>query len=156
MQEYEYSFKVKSINPYITYCKDNGYRTVSVIEQNRVVYENKNNKNLIARMTTIKKNGKQKTVLDFKNVETSQKQLKVSTESIPLNVTSRNKKSIDDMLEILGFYIAANNLRVRYVYQKGKVTFEIDDYIEPKMQVVAIEGEKEHVDSVYLDVKSYE
>lgn len=41
MEEYEYSFKVSSIKPYIEYCENNNYEKVSEVTQNRVVYENK-------------------------------------------------------------------------------------------------------------------
>ena len=56
----------------------------------------------------------------------------------------------------MGFYIAANNTRIRYVYQKGSIIFEIDDYLEPQMKVVAIEGNKKEVDKVYLQIKHIE
>ena len=41
MKEYEYSFKVKSIEPYINYCKNNNYNLIDIIKENRRVYENK-------------------------------------------------------------------------------------------------------------------
>ena len=37
----------------------------------------------------------------------------------------------------------------KYVYTKDKVTFEIYEYLKPKMKVVGIEGNKEDVDKVY-------
>ena len=153
MKEYEYSFNVKSIEPYINYCRLNGFKEKFICQQNRIVYEKKDNKNLIARITTTNKNGKNKIELDFKNVNKAHKDLKESRESIPLLVNSRNQKSIFSILEIMGFYITANNTRIRYVYQKGGVIFEIDDYLEPKMKVVAIEGNKDEVDKVYLEIK---
>ena len=52
------------------------------------------------------------------------------------------KKSIYSMLEVLDFYEVAYNYITGYVYKKDNVTFEIDDYIEPKMQVIGIEGKK--------------
>ena len=43
--------------------------------------------------------------------------------------------------------------RKRYVYKKNNAKFEIDEYSAPeKMYVVAIEGEKEEVDSIYEEV----
>lgn len=153
MKEYEYSFHVNSIEPYINYCKQNGYKEKNISEQTRVVYENKNNKNIIARITTINKSGKKKIVFDCKNVEKSQKNFKESNESIPLLVNSNNEKSILSILEVLGFCVVANNTRIRYVYKKNNVIFEIDDYLDPKMKVVAIEGDKEEVDKVYFQIK---
>ena len=43
--------------------------------------------------------------------------------------------------------------RKRYVFEKNNVRFEIDDYSEPAMNVVAIEGLKENVDDVYNDLR---
>ena len=40
MDEYEYSFKVKSVEPYIEYCKNNNYINNSIIKENRIVYNN--------------------------------------------------------------------------------------------------------------------
>ena len=59
-------------------------------------------------------------------------------------------KSVLSMLEF-DFYKELD--RVRYVYVKNKVTFEIDEYIKPKMKVVGIEGNKEEVDKVYKVLK---
>ena len=47
MEEYEYSFKVDSIKPYIDYCEKNSYKK-SINVQNRIVYENIHNRNIIA------------------------------------------------------------------------------------------------------------
>ena len=55
MKEYEYSFKVKSIEPYIEYCKEHNYEEISITTQNRKVYENKNSDHIIARLTTEEK-----------------------------------------------------------------------------------------------------
>ena len=52
MQEYEDSFKVKSIDPYINYCEENNYIKKSSIKENRIVYHNDNLKHVIARITT--------------------------------------------------------------------------------------------------------
>ena len=69
-------------------------------------------------------------------------------------ITDENKEIVKSILEVLDFYEAANNIRTRYEYVLGGVKFEIDDYIRPQAQVVAIEGEKELVDKVYEQVKN--
>jgi hypothetical protein len=69
-------------------------------------------------------------------------------------VTDENKEIVKSILEVLDFYEAADNIRTRYEYVLGGVKFEIDDYIRPQAQVVAIEGEKELVDKVYEQVKN--
>lgn len=151
--EYEYSFKVSSIKPYIEYCEQNNYEKKSITFQNRIVYENKHSENIIARITTKEKDGKKATLFDCKNVGKSDENLKISSESIPMKVTKNNIKNIKSILEVLDFYEAANNTRTRYIYEKKGVKFEIDDYIIPKMQVVALEGIKNEVDIVYKELK---
>ena len=44
-------------------------------------------------------------------------------------------------------------VRKRYVYINNNVIFEIDKYIEPVMNVVAIEGNKDEVDNIYNKLK---
>jgi len=150
MKEYEYSFKVKSIKPYIDYCISNNYKEVNVVKQNRIIFENKNIKNIIARITI---NDKNEISLDFKKVCNNKEDLNISKESIPIKFTKNNIENIKSILDVLEFYETANNIRIRYIYELNGVKFEIDDYINPKMQVVAIEGEKEIVDKVYNDIK---
>jgi adenylate cyclase class IV len=150
--EYEYSFKVDSVKPYIEYCENKGYTLTSKTYQNRVVYENKHSEHIIARVTKTKSKGVIKEVFDCKNVGAEHKDLKISNESIPMVITDENRDSVSSILEVLDFHIAANNIRNRYVYEKGSVKFEIDDYLEPKSQVVAIEGKKTAVDKVYQEI----
>ena len=153
MKEYEYSFKVKDIKPFIEYCEVNNYKKVAITTQNRVVYENKHNEHIIARITTKIIDGKKSTLLDFKNVGEKHKHLKISNESLPIEINENNSKALYSVLEVLDFYKAANNDRTRYKYEKNGVLFEIDDYTNPKAQVVAIEGNKEAVDAVYETIK---
>ena len=104
MKEYEYSFKVESIQPYIKYCEDNKYKKKSVIKQNRIVFENKNNNHIIARITTEIQDDSEISLLDFKNVKNSNENLKISNESIPLKITKENKDAILSTLNVLEFY----------------------------------------------------
>ena len=154
MKEYEHSFKVKSILPYLEYCKQNGYTEFDAVTQNRVVYENSNSDHIIARITTETVGGKERIVFDCKNVGSKRKDLNISSESIPMELTEETKKIVLSMLEVLEFYVAADNLRTRYIFKKEGVTFEIDDYIRPQTQVVAIEGKEEAVEKVYSDILS--
>ena len=156
MKEYEYSFKVKSIEPYINYCKKNGYEEVCIVKQNRIVYENRNSNHIIARVTTEEKNGEKEILFDCKNIGEKNKSLNISNESLPMVVTKDNLEIINSILNVLEFYEAANNFRKRYIYKKGGVKFEIDDYTSPKMQVVAIEGDESEVESVYKEIQSFE
>ena len=153
MEEYEYSFEVARIEPYIEYCEKNSYELRKSNTQKRIVYENFYNKNMLARVTTEIENNNEITKIDFKNVDKNEKDLKVSNESIPMLITSENIDMIESILEVLRFKKASELKRERYVYIKNNVKFEIDKYIEPIMNVVAIEGEKSLVDSVYQEIK---
>lgn len=149
--EYEYSFKVKDVTKYIDYCKENNYELIEESSQIRTLY--KNNNGIIARITTKETNNSKKTYLDFKDDNDSDEILKVSRETIPLEVIDNNKDAINSILDILEYKKEKKLIRNRVVYKKDGVTFEIDDYIEPKMMVVAIEGVKEEVDIVYKSIK---
>lgn len=152
MKEYEYSFKVESIKPYLEYCIENNYKKESEVKQNRIVYENKHTNDIIARITKKIVDNKETSTFDIKNVGVRDKNLKDSTESIPLLLTDENKNIIESIIKTLDFYEAANNYRTRYVYKKNGVKFEIDNYIQPKMQVVGIEGNKNEVDKIYNEL----
>lgn len=152
MQEYEYSFKVESVEPYIDYCIENGYTKIKESIQNRIVYQSLNNEHLIARITSTVVNDENEEILDFKNFSEKHKELQVSDESIPFIVNDDNRATIMSMLEVLDFEESADNTRKRVVYQNDDVIFEIDEYITPKMNVVAIEGNKEKVDLIYEEV----
>lgn len=152
MEEYEYSFKVKSIKPYINYCEENGYKKESEVIQNRIVYVNEYNPNIISRITKNIVDGKETIIFDAKNIKQEEDNLKDSIESLPLVVTDDNKEIIDSIIKTLDFYENANNYRTRYVYKKDDVKFEIDAYTKPKMNVIGIEGNKIKVDNVYNDL----
>ena len=156
MEEYEYSFKVNSIVPYIEYCKLNNYKLKKEVKQNRVVYENINNDKIIARITTEDKDNKKTKVINFKNLQEKNNKLKFSYETIPLQITNKNSKAIESILDVLEFKKASDLYRIRRVYEKDGVIFEIDEYKMPKMNVVAIEGLKDRVDKIYKETCNYE
>jgi len=99
--EYEYSFKVEDIKPYINYCEENSFEKVKEFNQTRILYISDNK--ILARITTQEENGSIKTVLDFKDDNDSEEILKVSRETIPLVVTDENKEAVMSMLEIFGY-----------------------------------------------------
>ena len=149
MEEYEYSFNATEYEPYIDFCEKNGYKKIDEITQRRRVYENIHNRSIIARITT----KDDETVIDFKNTGEHKDNLKVSQESKTLVVDSSNEEFFESMLSTLDFEETADNYRVRYVYKKGKVKFEIDNYTKPVMIVIAVEGEREAVDKVYKELE---
>lgn len=152
MKEYEYSVRVNNIKPFLDYCKKNGYLLNSESKQNRIVYENRNNRKILARITTVERNGEKITIFDCKNVECGDSSLKVSKESKEMIIDKNNRTIIESMLDVMNFEKSADNLRIRYEYVKGDVKFEIDDYIRPVMKVVAIEGEQDLVDKIYQEI----
>ena len=152
MKEYERTMKVKSIFPYLKYCRKNGYTEFAPVSQHRIVYENKNCRHIISRITTETVCGVEKTVLDFKNVNREGAALTISNESLPLELTPETKEIVLSMLATMEFEKSADNLRVRYVFKKDDVTFEIDDYSRPLQKLVAIEGDENKVEQIYAEL----
>lgn len=152
MKEYEYSFKVKDVNPYIEYCKNNDFEETFKNDQIRDWYQN--DSSISARVTINKINGEDEIIVDFKEEDKSDEILKETRESLPLKVEN-NIDAINSILNILGYKIDVHVARIRRVYKKGNVKFEIDEYTKPEiMNVVAIEGEKEIVDDIYESIKN--
>ncbi|HOZ55386.1 MAG TPA: hypothetical protein PK993_05065 [Clostridia bacterium] len=152
MIEYEYSFKVSDIEPFIMFCENKNYEKEESITQTRVLFKNENG--VLARITTNERNNQIKQYLNFKEENDSEKVLKESKETSMLEVNSENKDFIKSMLEILNFHKSKELKRIRHIFKKKKIKFEIDYYIQPEMQVVAIEGEKNEVDTVYKEIES--
>lgn len=151
-EEYEYSFKVKSISDFIQYCQENHYKVVEEYKQVRTLY--KNGGHVMARITTNTYEDKKVSILNFKDDNLSSNPLKISRESEDLVITKENKKFVDSLIQILDLTNIKKFKRKRIVLKKKNVIFEIDQYTSPKMNVVAIEGKKEEVDQVYASIKN--
>ena len=150
-KEYEYSFKVRDITPFVDYCVNNNYELKKDYEQTRTLY--KNGGKVMARITkNVYKNNKVE-ILNFKDDNLSDNVLKVSRESKDLIINDENKEFVKSLLEILELKKTKKLVRKRYVYTCNNVIFEIDKYITPAMNVVAIEGKKEEVDNIYTKLK---
>lgn len=150
--EYEYSFKVDSLDEYKEYCEENGYEKRLEYDQVRELFTSDNK--VLARITTAKTGENTDVFLDFKDDDDSDKVYKESRETIPLKVTDENRGAIDSILNILGYKKKKHLVRTRYIYKKGRVKFEMDDYREPEiMHVVAIEGDRDEVTKVYNEIK---
>lgn len=151
MIEYEYSFKVKNLTPYIEYCEKNKYKKISETKQTRELFTNTNQ--ILARITTNKYDNKIAKFLDFKDENDTDKILKKSRETIPLEINKENEEAVNSILNIHGYKKKKHLERKRIVYNKENVTFEIDEYSSPEiMYVVAIEGEKNAVDKTYSEI----
>ena len=150
-EEYEYSFKVKDIEPFIKYCLDNNYIDEDEYEQTRTLY--KNGGKIMARITKNCYKDREVEILNFKDDNLDNNILKVSRETKDLVITDENRDFVKSLLDILELTDEKKLIRKRYVYKKNNVVFEIDEYTEPKMNVVAIEGNKDEVDSIYNELK---
>lgn len=149
-KEYEYSFKVNDITPFIDYCINNKYELKEEYEQTRTLY--KNGGKVMARITKNIYKDNEVEILNFKDDNLNDSVLKVSRESKDLIVNDENRAFVKSLLEILELDEAKKLVRKRYVYEHNNVIFEIDNYTAPIMNVVAIEGRKEEVDKVYNEL----
>lgn len=150
-KEYEYSFKVKDIKDFIEYCTLNKYKKKDEYLQTRILY--KNGGPIMARITENIYNDKALKVLNFKDDNLDDNALKVSRESKDLIINDDNQEFVDSLIEILELTNKKVLKRKRYVYEKNNVKFEIDEYTDPVMNVVAIEGLKDEVDKVYKELE---
>lgn len=148
--EYEYSFKVDSIDKYIDYCNNNDYELIDKVKQTRTLYRNSNK--TMARITINEYENNTKMFLDFKEDNLTDDILKIRKESLPLEFN--DIESIKSILEFLDYKKDITLTRTRIIYEKDNVKFEIDEYESPEIyNVVAIEGEKEEVDKVYNELE---
>jgi len=149
-KEYEYSFKVKDLKPYIDYCINNNYELLEENKQVRTLYKKKDK--TMARITSKEKNGITKLFLDFKEDFLSDEDLIERKESLAIEFN--DEKAVFSILDFLEYKKDIELSRTRMVYKKDKVIFEIDSYNSPEiMYVVAVEGDKEEVDKVYKEIK---
>ena len=149
MKEYEYSFKVKSIEPFINYCIENKYELKEKTNQTRTLFR-KNDKTM-ARITIKVENGNTTKQLDFKDDILSDEILIERRETLPIKFES--DQEIESILDFLNYKKDTVLIRERIVYNKNNVIFEIDKYQSPTEElVVAIEGNKEEVDKVYKEI----
>ena len=152
--EYEYSFQVKSLKPYIEYCEENGYIKTKDVQQRGKEFKGPNT--TVARIKIQKSaDGQIKKILDFKENDESDTLVKNRKESLPLEFW--DEQAVMSILDFLG-YTAPNGeyIRTRIVYEKNQVKFEMDFYHESKKMVMAIEGCKQQVDKVYQEIKEIE
>lgn len=149
--EYEYSFKVKSIVPFIEYCENNNYNKIEESNQTRILY--KKDDKTMARITIKKENGNTKKLLDFKDDNMSEKILIERRETLP--IVFEDEKAIISIMDFLGYKKNIKLERSRCVYKKNGIIFEIDSYNSPEfMFVVAIEGKNREVDKTYSEIRN--
>ncbi len=153
MIEYEYSKEVSNLNYYIEYCEKNGYALKTKNQQIRTIYRNSNG--TMARITVNYINDTFTSELDFKDDKLSDEELTIRKETLPIKFTDYD--AVNSILDFLNYKKDNTLKRFRYVYTKGKVKFEFDEYLLPqKKYVVALEGEKKQVDRIWKEVTKKE
>ena len=147
-KEYEYSYKVTSIKEFIQYRESNNFIKISETTQTRTLY--KNDTYIMARITIEEDNLKHTRTeyLDFKENNETNQELKIRKETDILNLNNENKEFVKTLIEFLNLKVDKELIRTRYTYQKENVKFEIDDYTNPKMKILAIEGNSEEVNKI--------
>lgn len=98
-KEYEYSFKVNDITPFVEYCINNSYELKEEYEQTRTLY--KNGGKVMARITKNVYKEDEVEILNFKDDNLSDSVLKVSRESKDLLINDENRDFVKSLLEIL-------------------------------------------------------
>lgn len=151
MIEYEHSFKVMNIAPFIDYCESKEFVREKKVSQTRVLYTNDDK--VLARITTDELEGIETKYLDFKEENQSDEILKISEETSTLKIDNNSKEFVESVLDFFKFKQSKELKRIRYIYKRDNVKFEIDEYLQPEMKVVAIEGEKSEVDEVYKEIE---
>ena len=86
-------------------------------------------------------------MLNFKDDNLNDEALKISKDLI---VNDENQEFVNSLIELLG--LTNKKVLKRRIFEKNIVKFEIDEYVEPFMNVVAIERLQEEVDEVYKDL----
>ena len=130
--------------------KNKGNENIKKTNQSRTLYRNTNKTK--TRINIKEKNNTVKKLLDFKDDNITDDILIERSESKSIEFTDDD--AVESILNFLNYKKDNTLIRKRYVYKKGNVKFEIDDYEYPeKSYVVAIEGEKSEVDKVYNIVK---
>ena len=144
--EYEYSYVVSDLTEYLNYIATNYSFQEKTFEQ-RDIYRNKNH--TIARIT----HKKNKLFLDFKEDKLEKKDCIERKESKVIQIDSLENG--EDILAFLGYSKDNSMKRVRSIYQGEGITFEVDEYEEPKQTyVVSFEGKKEICDKVHKELES--
>lgn len=150
-KEYEYSFKVSSLEPFFEYCQKNEFIFKDKFQQTRTIYRNENK--TMARITINENSKGIIKELDFKEDNwVAGAIVKELRESLHLKFES--DESVFSILEFLKYKKDNTLIRNRYIYEKQDVKFEFDEYEQPERTlVVAIEGTKDVVDKIYNEVK---
>ena len=97
--EYEFSFKVTNVNPFLKYCKDNDFKKIEKTEQVRTLYK-KADKTML-RLTVKKCGRKVVKEMDFKQDKLSSDVFIERKESLP--IIYNDDEAIYSIIDFLGY-----------------------------------------------------
>ena len=138
--EYEYSYKVSSLDEYLEYVNKH-YKFIEKNKETRTIYRTDET---IARIT-IRNN---KMYLDFKENILRDEDLIERKES--KQIEFYNLSNCEDILYFLGYTKDNTLVRTRSIYIGENIKFEIDEYEKPeKAFVFSFEGDKSTCDNLY-------
>lgn len=144
--EYEYSYKVSLLDPYIDIIKKEN----KFISRNKEIITIYRKKGYIARISIIN----DEIYLDFKEDKLLKSDLIERKESKKVKIDSL--ENCESILNILDFKKSNILKRYRTIYESNNIKFEIDEYIEPeKSYVFSFEGNKNICDlyhSKFIDL----
>lgn len=149
-KEFEYSFKVKNLDPFFEYCKENDYVEIETTKQTRILYKKPDK--TMARLTIKETPHGIKKELDFKQDLITEDVLiqRKESKAIPYE----DDEAVLSIIEFLDYKEDIVLCRTRSVLEKGNVKFEIDNYSSPEeILVVAIEGEEKETTDVYKEIE---
>lgn len=150
--EYEYSFNVPSLQPYIQFCQDHQYHFVSKSKQTRIIYRKADH--TMARITKNEIDGVVTMQLDFKEDHLDPNKIVIARKEAKA-LTYTDEEAVQSILQFLGYEKDNTLERTRYVYTRDHVKFEMDEYTYPEVTcVVGIEGDQKEVDTVYQEIQS--
>ena len=150
MKEREYHTKIESIDTAKRFTTIHNFNLIFSAEQNITIFRNENK--TMARITENICSSWSSTLLDFKEDKLGESPLSIRRESKAMEISD-----IDATMSILDFlgYKKDNSLkRNRWVYTRGDITVEIDEYLEPETSfVLSIEGnDYDGVDKLYNEI----
>ena len=140
--EYEYSYRVKDLAPYLKEIEKN-FKFIEKVSEKRTIYRTDES---IARITY----RNDEMLLDFKEnkVMVNGSIERKETRAIRFD----NLENCEEILRFLNYTKDATVVRNRSVYEGNNIKFEIDEYFEPeKANVVSFEGDKETCDKYNID-----
>ncbi|MBQ7977491.1 MAG: hypothetical protein IJ301_02720 [Clostridia bacterium] len=154
-KEYECSFEVNNFAPILEFCNKNGFNLIEQNKQIRTIYKDKD-KRFMFRTTINESDNKITKKFDFKEDKLVPGQI-FGERQETLEIKYENEDEAQSIVEFFNMTKETVLIRIRQVFLKNDVKFELDEYIEPRIAcVVGIEGKKEEVDNMYNILKTYQ